>query len=467
MEERRKASLTGSDERHNALEILTKMGAVGPENVDKFLSPIELYDHRDHIFPDEDVREMTDKRFLGWWDTSRIDFIKNKSAYGGAELLIYTRFDHGWVQVSVDGNDKLVYTDPDGKSVQVPAGKQRVYGLARPYVRPISADRVHESVDELAKRTAALVACNQNLPAGLQAREAFQACLRDLGLAETHMLTALTNTGFTGGPGSFLITKQDGVPLTRQDSTFHAELSSTWQVLSDAVASGVKISFLYRKSPLQRLERKVLDPVCAVLSIKNSAIHVYGCLNNKKESGDPAKLSTYRDPAGVEHLGLYNFKLDRMSDAKLTGEASQVTDCQRAELRKYVDDSDGTFIVPKGLEFSCVLRVSRHYTYFFESNSFKRIEPLTAMEATALGATSGDPCFRVIGTTNEHLINEMIKARGNISILEAPAHCLEMLVEELRNLQNVVLHGKPCRPGQKSKSGGLIRILGGAWNRVT
>lgn len=466
MEERRKASLTGSDERHNALEILTRMGAVGLENIAKFLSPIQLYEQRDHIFPDEDVREMPDKRFLNWWDITRIDLIKNKSAYGDAELLIYTNFDDAWVQVLFDANDKFVYEDPDGNIVHVPTGKQRVYGLARPYVRPISAERVHESVDDLAQRTAALVAWNQNLPVGLQAKEAFQACLRDLGLAETHMLTDPATSGITGGPGSFLITKQDGIPLTRQDLTFHAELSSTWQVLMKAIDSGVKISFFYRKSPLQGLERKVLDPVCAVLSLKNSAIHVFGCLNNKKESGDPTKLSTYRDPAGVEHLGLYNFKLDRMSDAQLMREASQVTDAQRAELRKYVDDSDGAFIVPKGLEFSCVLRVSRHYNYFFESNSFKRIEPLTEMEAADLGANSGDPCFRVIGTTTEHLINEMIKARGNISILEAPAHCMEMLLEEVRTLQNVLLHGKPCRPGQKSRSGGLIRILGGEWTRL-
>ncbi len=141
---KQKASFTGCNERHNALLLLSNLGAVGEENLDKFLGTGQLFYQQNMIFSSVEEHFDQEKGFPGWWNSTRIDVIKHsENYYYGAKLLVYDRKTRRRIKYS-----------SEGKFISKETGKTLVYGLEKPYLPIYSPQNNYQLMKEIQENPA-------------------------------------------------------------------------------------------------------------------------------------------------------------------------------------------------------------------------------------------------------------------------------------------------------------------------
>ena len=192
----------------------------------------------------------------------------------------------------------------------------------------------------------------------------------------------------------------------------------------------------------------LFDLVACTALVKNGAVYLAGVIYNQKKKEHELNAD--------KKLFIRALKIDRIETLQVTEMVSQFTRKALGELAFIVTSNDGAFLTGSEKRIHAVLKVNPNYRYFEESLAFTDARRLSTEELQKIGQPKEASCYLVRNTNDQHLVNEVIKSRGNVIVL-GPSEKAEMVaVEAKRMLEALTLHepigiaqiqGAPRLPG--------------------
>lgn len=174
----------------------------------------------------------------------------------------------------------------------------------------------------------------------------------------------------------------------------------------------------------------VLDPIVVSVVMKHGGVYLTGAVWDEKQN------RYWTRSKDSKSLRVQTCKIDRIVAIHDAGIRSTLTKRQFDEAAMNVRTNDGTFYVPPEDRFDAVIKVSPTYAYYEESVPFRSESAKSKLDQESLaklGQPPGAACYLIQKTNSEHLINEVVKSRGNIVVL-SPAWAVDMVRDEMERI---------------------------------
>jgi len=420
-------SHTGGADRVNLLKYLSTFAS---KNAADWPKGSDLFNNLDQIFGhDRDRESWSLTAFKTWLKTSISDIALHQSNYGFCNIQAYCK----------NTNQYFVASEETGKmeavsgNKETAAGKTLLYSVTEPFKEiglPFKTGRM------TLWRLLFLrdIAGKLRLPNIFDATEGLDALTRQFGARKGSNPVPinpfiLEDEVTKRVPCRFLQVKRDGYSIARDSDELTQSVNDIYEQANRAYMSGMKFEFDYANNK-GACSKVVCDIICAVLAIKNGAMYLM-CVPGCKENHLQLE-SNNRGLAGTAGYAIRSYKFDRMSQPVVSTVKSTLTVTELADLAKMVSTNDGIYYCHPDERFDAVIKVGPGYVHYFEeSMPFNQANKLNESSLAEFNQPSGATCYRIKGTNQQHLSNEVAKSRGNLVVIYPP-QAIDFIRDDLR-----------------------------------